>query len=131
MDWIQNRDTWQSGPYVIELARPGQWMLTCVQVADSPRSLVRPENEWRGRSLSEMKTMAEGMEQRKSEASGTQRYLVLLIGSGLVFGVAAGGSGRLSALVVIAAAGVVLFALSRVIDRLRHRPWDVLRQMYQ
>lgn len=131
MDWIQNRDTWQSGPYVIELAGPRQWVLTLAHPDDSPASFVRSEGEWRARSLSEMKKMAEAMEQRKGEVRSTQRYLALLVGSALAFGVAAGGSGRLSAVAAIATAGVAIFALARVVDRWRHRPWDHLRHVSQ
>jgi len=131
MEWIESRDSWESGPYLIELAGPRHWVLTRTEENDSPHSLVRTEKEWSGRSLRKMKEVAESIEMRKSQVRSTKRSVLFLITSALVFSAAVGGSGRVSAVVAIAAAGALLFTLSRVIDRWRHRPWDYVRNGYQ
>ena len=143
MLWIQNRDNWQSGPYVIELLGPKRWVLTRLDGAKS-ESLVRTDhgstfdnplptdNGWTGRSLSEMKAIAEKIEQRHLEAHMMRRFLALLFMAILVFlGAVFAGTGQLSTVVAIGASGVFLFALSRVIDRMRSRPLEYVSKFYQ
>lgn len=131
MDWIESRGSWECGPYLIELAGPRHWILTRTEEDNSPDSLVRTEKEWSGRSLRKMKEVAESIELRRSQVRSTKRSVLVLITSALVFSAAVVGSGRVSAVVAIIAAGVLLFALSRVIDGWRHRPWDNVRSGYQ
>ena len=131
LDWVRNHDTWKSGPYVIELVGQRRWLLTRLNEAAPANSLVRSENGWIGTSLRATKAIAEGFEQRQVDVRTEQGVLVLLGAAVLVFVGAAGGSGRLSAIVAIAAFGVVLFALSRLIDRLRWRPWETINKTYQ
>ena len=131
MEWIENRDSWESEPYLIELAGPLHWVLTRTEEGRSTESLVRTEKEWSGRSLREMKEVAELIEIRRSQARTTKRSVLLLVASALVFSVAVGGAVRVAAVVAIAAAGALLFALSKVLDRWRPRPWDDVRSGYQ
>jgi hypothetical protein len=144
MLWIQNRDTWESGPYVIELLGPKRWVLTRLDDAKSEGTLVRTDhgstfdrplstdNGWTGTSLSEMKATAEKIEQRQIEAQMMRRSLTLLFGAILVFlGAVGAGTGQLSTVVAIGATGVFIFALSRVIDRMRNRPLEYVSKVYQ
>ncbi len=144
MLWTQNRDTWESGPYVIELLEPKRWVLTRLDDAKSEGSPVRTDhgstfdrplltdNGWTGTSLSEMKVTAEKIEQRHFEAHMMRRSVSLLFVAILVFlGAVVAGTGQLSTVVAIGASGVFFFALSRVIDRMRSRPLEYVSKFYQ
>lgn len=143
MLWTQNRDSWESGPYVIELLEPKRWVLTRLDNAKS-ESLVRTDhgttfdhplptdNGWTGRSLSEMKAIAEKIEQRHLEAHIMRRYVTLLFMAILVFlGAVVAGTGQISTVIALGASGVFFFALSRVIDRMRSRPLEYVSKFYQ
>lgn len=129
MDWVQNGDSWESGPYVIELWQPGHWVLNIS--SNSEESLVRSQENWTARSLSQLKRTAETLEARKRQTRSTQIRLLLLAASLFVFAGAATGSGRISALVAIASAGLILFSIAGVIDGMRFRPWDSVRDRSQ
>jgi hypothetical protein len=131
MDWIRNENSWESGPYIIEMVGPLRWMLTRNDESDPSGALVRAEDEWTGRTLSQMKAMAATIEKRRVQANESRVYLRRLFLAALALGSAAGGSGRISAVVVIVSAGIVIQALASFVGHRGPRPWETLRQGYQ
>ena len=130
MEWTQEHERWVSGPYVIELIEPKNWLLTITD-EDGAGSLVRVDRHWSGSSLSELKSLVEQMERRRRDRSVWSRSLAVLVLSAIVVGLAFMSSGLISSVLGIGAFFVFMAMIPRIADGWRRRPWDSLRGTYQ